>query len=123
MQAVETHKTVTCIICPKGCQIDVKLVDGNIVSIKNYGCKRGIEYAKNEVLDPRRTLTTTLKLTDGRMLPVKTKEPIPKKLLKRAMIDLKDIKVSPPVKIGDVVVSDVAGTGIYIIATGNANIK
>lgn len=120
MESVEINKTVTCIICPKGCQIDVKLVDGNIESIKNYGCKRGIEYAKNEVLDPRRTLTTTLKLTDGRMLPVKTKQPIPKKLLKRAMVELKDAIVSPPVKIGDVVVSNVVGTGIDIVATGNA---
>lgn len=123
MESVEINKTVTCIICPKGCQIDVKLVDGNIESIKNYGCKRGIEYAKNEVLDPRRTLTTTLKLTDGRMLPVKTKQPIPKKLLKRAMVELKDAIVSPPVKIGDAVVSNVVGTGIDIVATGNAKKK
>ncbi len=117
---MEINKTVTCIICPKGCQIDVKVVDAEVVNIENYGCKRGIEYAKNEVLDPRRILTTTLKLQGGRVLPVKTKEPIPKKLLKKAMFELKDIVVAQPVKVGDVVAENVVGTGIDVIATGNA---
>jgi len=115
---METRK-LTCIVCPKGCQILVKLNNGEIVSIENYQCKRGINYAKNEVLDPRRTLTTTVKLSNGRVLPVRTKEPIPKKLLKKVMLETKDIIVDPPVKIGDVVVKNIAGTGIDLIATGS----
>lgn len=112
-------KRITCIVCPKGCQIDVKVDNGKIISIENYGCKRGIDYAKNEVLDPRRVLTTTLKLSTGRVLPVRTKEPIPKKFLKKAMVELKDIVVKPPVKVGDIVAKNVAGTGVEVIATGN----
>lgn len=115
---METKK-ITCIVCPKGCQIQVRLNNGEIVSIEGYECKRGIDYAKNEVLDPRRTLTTTLKLSTGGVLPVRTKEPIPKKLLKKAMLETKDIIVEPPVKVGDVVVENIAGTGIDLIATGN----
>ncbi|MDD4569529.1 MAG: DUF1667 domain-containing protein [Tepidanaerobacteraceae bacterium] len=113
-------KQVTCIICPKGCQINVKMNGNEIVSIENYDCKRGLEYAKNEVLDPRRILTTTLKLSSGRVLPVRTKDPIPKKYLKKAMFELKDVVITPPIKVGDVVAKDVVGTGIDVIATGNA---
>ncbi|HHY41766.1 MAG TPA: DUF1667 domain-containing protein [Thermoanaerobacterales bacterium] len=113
-------KKVTCIVCPKGCLIDVKLEDGKIISIENYQCKRGIDYAQNEVLDPRRILTTTVKLSTGGVLPVRTREAIPKKYLKKAMLESKDIVVKPPIKVGDVVVKDIAGTGIDLIATGNA---
>lgn len=113
-------KKVTCIVCPKGCRIDAKVKNGEIVSIENYDCKRGLEYAKNEVLDPRRILTTTLKLYGGRVLPVRTKEPIPKKLLKKAMHELKDVIIPPPVKVGDTVAKNVVGTGIDLIATGNS---
>jgi len=113
-------KRLTCIVCPKGCQILVKLENGEIVSIENNQCKRGIDYAKNEVLDPRRTLTTTVKLSNGKVLPVRTKEPIPKKLMKEAMLETKDIVVEPPIKIGDVVIKNIAGTGIDLVATGNA---
>ena len=94
--------------------------NGEIVSIENYDCKRGLEYAKNEVLDPRRILTTTLKLSGGRVLPVRTKEPIPKKLLKKAMHELRDVIITPPVKVGETVAKNVVGTGIDLIATGNA---
>jgi CxxC motif-containing protein len=117
---MESNKKVTCIVCPKGCRINVKVKNGEIVSIENYDCKRGLEYAKNEVLDPRRILTTTLKLSGGRVLPVRTKDPIPKKLLKKAMHELKDVIITPPVKVGDIVAKNVAGTGIDLIATGNA---
>ena len=117
---METYKKVTCIICPKGCRIDAKVKDGKIVSIENYDCKRGLEYAKNEVLDPRRILTTTLKLSGGRVLPVRTKDPIPKKLLKKAMYELKDVIITAPVKVGDIVAKNVVGTGIDLIATSNA---
>ena len=116
---MEINKTVTCIVCPKGCLIDVKVKDGEIVSIKNYDCKRGLDYAKNEVLDPRRILTTTLKLSDGRVLPVRTVDPIPKKLLRKAMFELKDVIITPPVKVGDVVAKNVVGTKVDLIATGN----
>lgn len=113
-------KRLTCIVCPKGCQILVKLENGEIVSIENNQCKRGIDYAKNEVLDPRRTLTTTVKLSNGKVLPVRTKDPIPKKLMKEAMLETKDIVVEPPIKIGDVVIKNIAGTGVDLVATGNA---
>ena len=113
-------KRLTCIVCPKGCQILVKLENGEIVSIENNQCKRGIDYTKNEVLDHRRTLTTTVKLSNGKVLPVRTKEPIPKKLMKEAMLETKDIVVEPPIKIGDVVIKNIAGTGVDLVATGNA---
>jgi CxxC motif-containing protein len=115
-----TKRVVTCIVCPKGCRIDVEINNGEITSIKNYDCKRGIDYAKSEVLDPRRILTTTVKLSTGRVLPIRTIEPIPKHLLKKAMVELKDKIVVPPVKVGDVIAKNIVGTGVEVIATANA---
>ena len=117
---MEISKSVTCTICPKGCRINVKVKDSEILRIDNYGCKRGLEYAKNEVTNPRRILTTIVKLSGGNVLPVRTKAPIPRKLLRRAMLELKDIIVTPPIKVGYVVRRNVAETGIDVISTGNA---
>lgn len=117
------NKIVTCTVCPKGCQIDVEIKENEISSIRNYGCKRGIEYAQNEITDPRRVLTTTVKLSNGWVLPVKTKAPIPKDLLMKAMLELKEVIVIPPVGIGYVVKENIAGTGIDVVSTANIGMK
>jgi len=120
---METNRTITCIVCPKGCRIDVKLNDKEIIDVKNYQCKRGLNYAKNEVTDPRRILTTIVKIADGktRVLPVRTRDPIPKNLIKKAMVELKDIVLTPPVDVGDIVCSNVVETGIDVIASGSTH--
>jgi CxxC motif-containing protein len=118
---MDVNKTITCISCPKGCRIEVQIVDGILKEIKNYQCKRGFSYAQTEVMDPKRVLTTTVKVEGGgmRVLPVRTKGPIPKKMLRKAMWQLKDVIIKPPVKTGDVVLKNVADSGVDVIATGN----
>lgn len=113
------EKFVTCIVCPKGCRIKVILDEGDILDILNYGCKRGVEYAREEVMAPKRILTTTVAVQGQniQMLPVKTEDAIPKELLKVAMHETKDLCVEPPIKIGDVIWPNIAGTGVNIIAT------
>lgn len=113
------EKTLICIGCPQGCRLNVT-VDGDNVDVRGYKCKRGLDYARQEAIHPVRTLTTTV-LVEGRKrpLPVRTREPIPKELLFKAMKQLATIKVKPPVKIGDVVLSDILGTGVDVIATDN----
>jgi len=112
-------KEVTCIICPQGCTIDVILEDGKIVDVQNYGCKRGIAYAKAEVTHPTRILTSTVDIINEKMhrLPVRTKDPIPKELLKKAMFEINNIKVSPPIKMNQIIKEDIAGSGVPLIAS------
>ena len=65
-------KELTCIICPQGCNIKVEIEGNNIINVEGNGCKRGYEYAISEVKNPVRTLTTTIKLQNGKVIPVKT---------------------------------------------------
>lgn len=109
-----------CIVCPKGCHLDVNENGGNI-AVLGAGCQKGVEYARNELLNPTRTLTTTVAVTNGAhsRLPVKTSAPIPKPMLFDAMEVLNSISVQAPVSCGEVIIKDLLSTGIAVVATGN----
>jgi CxxC motif-containing protein len=112
-------KEITCIICPIGCKI---LVDkkGNKVEItEGNKCKKGIDYATNEALDPRRLLTTSVLVENGNwpLVSVKSSRPIPKDKIFDVLKEIKKIKVKAPVKIGKIIISNVANTDIDIIST------
>ena len=112
-------RTFTCISCPIGCRLTVEIEDGKIKSISGSKCQRGITYAENEIYDPKRTLTSTIKIEGGIIdqLPVRTKDPIPKGKMNEAMLYLKDLKEKAPVALGDVIAADFLGTGVALIAT------
>lgn len=116
------QKTLTCIECPKGCKITVDMDGDKITSITGFQCKKGEAYAREEVLDPKRILTSAV-LTEGsdlKMLPVRTNKPIPRSKLMDAMGEIKKIRVSKPVNVGDVVCKDFLSAGIDLVATRNA---
>ena len=94
---------LTCIECPLGCDIAVELDGYVVLSVTGNSCPRGAKYAENEILCPRRVLTTTVKTQSEKMLPVKSREPIEKGLLFSAMEHLNSIVVKNPIRIGDVV--------------------
>ncbi|MGI5887932.1 MAG: DUF1667 domain-containing protein [Oscillospiraceae bacterium] len=109
-----------CINCPKGCRLRAeKTADG--WEISGYSCPRGKEYAYSEVTDPRRTLTSTVVVKSGaiRRCPMKSASPIPKDLVKEAAKALDGVVLEAPVRIGDIVVKDILGTGCDIVATRN----
>jgi len=82
-------------------------------------CKRGVAYATEEVTAPKRMVTTLVRVAGRRMpLPVKTAAPIPKGKIFEALATIHAAGAAAPVKIGDVVVADVCGTGVDIVATG-----
>ncbi|EMT39115.1 Uncharacterized protein with conserved CXXC pairs [Thermoanaerobacter thermohydrosulfuricus WC1] len=118
-------KEITCIVCPLGCRIQVEMERGEIKSVKGYSCSRGLEYAKNEVTMPKRTITTSVRAIGGHLplLSVRTKEPVPKEKIQEIMLELAKVEVKAPVKIGDVVVKNILGTGVDIIATRNLYVK
>lgn len=113
------ERNLTCIICPRGCNIKVEIENGKIKSIEGNTCPRGYDYAVSEVTNPVRTITSTVKLENGKMLPVKTNKPIPKELMFKCMEEINKIVAKEPIKIGDVLIENVLGTGSNVVATKN----
>lgn len=114
-------RNLTCISCPMGCPITVEMDGDEVVSVTGNTCKRGDVYARKEVTDPTRIVTSTVRVIGGKadMVSVKTKEDIPKGKIFDCVKALKGVEVEAPVRIGDVIVPDVAGTGVDIVATRN----
>ncbi len=110
----------TCICCPLGCQITVKK-DGDEISVTGNNCIRGDKYVRDELTHPVRMVTSMVAVEGGELpvVSVKTKEAIPKEKMAECIEALKNMRVKAPVKIGDVILENVAGTGIPIIATKN----
>lgn len=117
----DTSKTLICIGCPVGCLITVdRNADGSL-AITGNTCKKGEEYARNEMTLPKRSVTSYMKVTGGsaKVVSVKTKEEIPKDKIWDCMEEIKKAVAEAPIKVGDVLLENVAGTGVSIIATCN----
>jgi len=113
------ERRLTCIICPKGCSLRVRLEAGRVTLVEGNHCKRGAQYAEKEVTNPTRTVTTTIPIRGGceKILSVKTRTDIPKAKVQACVQALKNVTAEAPVQIGDVILSDVAETGVDIITT------
>lgn len=114
-------RNLTCIGCPMGCPLSVKIENGIVLSVEGNNCKRGAVYGKKEVTDPTRIVTTTVRVSGGteNMVSVKTESDIPKEKIFDCIHALKDISVPAPIHIGDIILHNVANTGVNIIATKN----
>jgi len=112
---------MNCIMCPMGCEMTVTLENGKFVSVTGNSCPRGAAYAETEVTDPRRMLTTTVRIRGGLLplLPVVSKEPLPKGKVADCVAFLRDVVVQAPVRAGDVIVPDILGSGVDIISSRN----
>lgn len=115
---VEKQK-LTCIGCPLGCSLELMIIDGQLQEVNGNNCPRGEDYARQEFSDPRRMVSTTVACTSGLWprLPVKTAEAIPKDRIMEVVRQLHRMEVTAPVKLGQTLVTDVAGTGIAVVAT------
>ena len=114
---------LTCIICPMGCSMEVEVETNangqkKVISVKDNGCKRGEQYAAKELQNPTRTLTTTIKVEGGVLpvVPVKTAGEVPKASLLQCMEVVRRASCRAPVKRGDILLYDLFGTGINVIA-------
>jgi len=108
-----------CVVCPIGCEIDVVHDGSKIISMEGSKCKKSEEFVSQELVEPMRILTTTVRIQGSRwpVIAVRTDKSVPKRLFPRIMRQLKRIKLQAPVNILDVVVRDIIGTGANIIAT------
>ena len=111
-------RTITCIGCPMGCRLNVRLEHGTMLDAEGAACGRGAAYARQECLCPAR-MVTTLARVRGRRAPVsvKTARPIPKDQVFACLEEIRRIEVSPPIRMGDVIVKNVCGTGVDVVAT------
>lgn len=116
--SVET-KQLNCINCPMGCLLTVTLEDGKVVKVEGNTCPRGETYAHQELTDPQRMLTSTVRVEGGALplLPVVSKTTLPKGRIMDCAEALRSVVITAPVKTGDVVVSDILGLGVDIIAS------
>lgn len=114
-------KKLTCINCPVGCSLKVEMDGENVIRVSGNTCRRGEIYARKEVTNPTRIVTSTVKVVNGTSgtVSVKTKEDIPKEKIFVCVQALRGIEVQAPVHIGDVILENVAGTGVDIVATRN----
>jgi CxxC motif-containing protein len=122
---MKDRKTLICVTCPMGCRLDVTLEDGQVVAVEGQSCKHGMAYAQDEITDPRRVVTTTVRVHAGRhpLLPVYTDCPFPKGQIFALLEELQQVVVSAPVQAGQVIVADALDTGINVLASRDMPLK
>ena len=111
-------RTLTCIECPIGCEIDVEMEDSEVLSVKGNACPRGKVYAEAEVVCPKRVVTSTVRAENGEMIPVKTDRPVRKDAIFEVMSKINATVCKMPVALGDVLVQNICDDA-NLIVTGN----
>lgn len=120
-EGIMNTRELTCIGCPLGCTVTVTMDGDTVTNVTGNTCPRGDAYARKEVTAPTRIVTSTVRVTGGAspMVNVKTAADIPKEKIFDCVAAIRDIVVTAPIKIGDVILSNVADTGVDIIAARN----
>ncbi len=111
-------KKLTCIECPIGCDVEVTLENGKVLSVTGNTCPRGKLYAENEVVCPKRVVTSSVRAVTGEMVSVKTDKPVPKSEIFEVMQKINAVKCELPVKIGQVLLENVS-EGVNLVVTTN----
>ena len=117
------ERVLTCINCPMGCQVTVTMENGQVLKVEGNTCPRGDSYARKEVTNPTRIVTSSVYVSGAesgaKTVSVKTASDIPKGKIFDVLEELRGLTVEAPVRIGDVVLVDAAHTGVNVIATRN----
>ena len=119
------EQEITCIVCPIGCKIRVRVDGKRFQVVEGSKCKRGVDYARHEALDPRRVLTTSMLVEDGEwpLVSVRSSQPIPKEKLFDVLQEIKTTIVKAPIKRGQVIIQNVGKTSSNMVATKTVNKK
>ena len=112
-------KTITCTVCPRGCEIEAEYTNAADIALKGFSCPRGERYARDECLTPKRLFTSSVRIDapGRRMLPVRTAAPVPKEMLLPCAEAAHEISLKGHVRAGDVLRKDFLGTGTDLIAS------
>ena len=113
-------KVIRCIVCPTGCQIQA-ISKGSDIVFEGYTCKRGLEYAQQEYFEPKRILTTTIRVENGflPLIPVRTSKPILKEKLNEALNEIAKTQVNAPIEMGEILIENILGLEANVIASRN----
>ena len=111
-------RSLTCIECPIGCEIEVTLKDGEVIDVKGNTCPRGKMYASEEVVCPKRVVTSTVRAENGEMIPVKTDKPVKKDAIFEVMQKINATTCKVPVALGDILVKNIYDDA-NLVVTGN----
>lgn len=117
-------KKLICIECPKSCTLSVEIEGNKIINIEGHQCPKGEKYAVSEIKHPVRMLTSTV-LTRGlplKMISVRTDNPIPKARMLEAMTEIKKVRITKRLKVGDVVIKNFLGLKVNLIATRSLDV-
>ena len=108
-----------CIQCPMGCALEVELDEtGAVTKVSGFTCKNGREYAVNECTDPRRTVSSLVRCAGGHIpVSVRTRTSVPKRLIRPVLEQIRQTEAPKGTRLGDVLIHDVAGTGVDVVAT------
>lgn len=115
---IETRKFL-CVSCPVGCALSVKVDGTNVIEVEGNTCPRGVEYAKNEAVNPTRVFTSTVRVRGGSLpvCPVRSRSPLPLTKVFHVSREIAKVTMDAPVEIGQVVIADVCDTGIDIVTS------
>ncbi len=108
-----------CTACPQGCTLTAVIENGEVIEVRGYNCKKGLDYGVAEMTDPRRMVATTVKVKNGfhPLLPVYTERPVPKPLIPQILDEIRKVEVTAPVRMKSVIVENVLGTGVNVLAS------
>ena len=114
-------RAFTCIVCPNGCEIEAEYAGGEVLSVSGNLCPKGKDYVTQELIDPRRTIASSVRVVGGDMplCSVRLTGPIPKACIFDAMAEIRQCTLTAPVAIGDVVIHNLLGCDCDVIATRN----
>lgn len=117
----EEISKIICITCPVGCTLEVTHEGKTLVKVDGHQCKKGIDYAEGELTDPRRMVTSTVKVQGGvlPLVPVYTAAPVPKPLIFDLLVELRKVELQAPVQVGRVVLKNALDTGVDVLASRN----
>lgn len=117
------QETLTCILCPNGCELNIRTAegasDGECLTVTGARCRRGEAYALQELTAPRRTLTSSVRVTGGELplASVRLTGPIPKERMADAMACIRAVRLAAPVRMGQMITANLLGLGVDLIAT------
>ena len=120
---MKEERSFICVSCPLGCGLNVIIEDGEVTYVSGNSCPRGAAYAKTEVKDPRRVFASTVRVTGGKLpvCPIRSKTPAPKGKLSEIAKAVAELNVNAPIKIGQVLIHNVCGTDVDIVASRDLN--
>ena len=109
---------LTCVLCPVGCELEVRRTDRGL-DVQGHQCEKGIEFATEEVLYPKRNLATSvpLKGSETRLVSVRLSDRVPREMIFPILREIARLRPEPPVRRGQVLLANVLGTGVDVIAT------